>query len=129
MIDINDNVFVIVLKSFNVFILEDILIESVVVVVFVEDLDIGLGGEFEFFFVGSFKKFKIDFVSGVIRLRRRVDYEFEDLYNLIVMVSDKGILVLILYVNVIVNIFDVNENNIVFVFSGGDFLEVIVYEN
>lgn len=73
--DINDNVFVIVLNNFNVFILEDILVESVVVVVFVEDVDIGLGGEIEFFLVGSFKKFKIDIGSGVIRLRRRVDYE------------------------------------------------------
>lgn len=45
------------------------------------------------------------------------------------MVIDKGRLVLLLYVNVIVNIFDVNENNVVFKFIGGDFLEVIVKEN
>lgn len=75
LVDINDNVFVIVLRIFNVFIFEDFLLESVVVVIFVEDLDIGLGGEFEFFFVDNFKRFKIDFGSGVIRLRRYVDYE------------------------------------------------------
>lgn len=44
-IDINDNVFIIILRSFNVFILEDFLDESVVVIVTVEDFDIGLEGE------------------------------------------------------------------------------------
>lgn len=129
LVDINDNVFVIVLRIFNVFIFEDFLLESVVVVIFVEDLDIGLGGEFEFFFVDNFKRFKIDFGSGVIRLRRYVDYEQENVYNLKVKISDKGISFLLLFANVNINIFDVNENNIVLIFFGVSFLRVIVFEN
>lgn len=129
LIDINDNAPAIVPKSFNVSIPEDIPTESVVAAVSAEDPDTGLGGELEFSLVGSPKKFKIDPASGVIRLRRRVDYELEDLYNLTVMVSDKGTPALTSYANVIVNILDVNENNIAPVFSGGDLLEATVYEN
>ena len=129
LIDINDNAPAIVPKNFNVSIPEDIPVESVVAAVSAEDPDTGLGGEIEFSIVGISKKFKIDPGSGVVRLRRRVDYEQEDVYNLTVMVSDKGTPALRSYVNVIVNILDVNENNVAPKFSGGDLLEATVYEN
>ena len=128
LIDMNDNTPSIVPKSFNVSIPEDIPIESVVAAVSAEDPDTGLGGELEFSLVGSPKKFKIDPGSGVIRLRRQVDYEQEDVYNLTVKVSDKGTPALTSYANVIVNILDVNENNIAPVFSS-DLLKGNVYEN
>ena len=129
LIDINDNAPAIVPKSFNVSIPEDIPVESVVAAVSAEDPDTGLGGEIEFFLVGSPKKFKIDRESGVIRLRRQVDYEQQDVYNLTVMVSDKGTPTLTSFANVIVTILDVNENNIAPKFIGGDLLEATVYEN
>ena len=129
LIDVNDNAPAIVPKSFNVSIPEDIPPESVVAAVSAEDPDTGLDGEIEFSLVGSPKKFKIDPGSGVIRLRRRVDYEQLNVYNLTVMVSDKGTPALSSYANVIVNIIDVNENNVAPKFSGGDLLEATVYEN
>ena len=129
LMDINDNAPAIVPKNFNVSIPEDIPVESVVAAVSAEDPDTGLGGEIEFSLVGSPKKFKIDAGSGVIRLRRPVDYEHQDVYNLTVMVSDKGTPALSSYANVIVNILDVNENNVAPKFSGGDLLEATVYEN
>ena len=62
-------------------------------------------------------------------MRRQVDYEQQDVYNLTVMVSDRGTPVLSSYANVIVNILDVNENNVPPKFTGGDLLEATVYEN
>ena len=118
LIDINDNAPVIVPKSSNVSIPENIPLESVVATVSAEDPDTGPGGELEFTLLGSPKKFKIDSGSGVIRLRRKVDYELLSIYNLTVRVSDKGMPSLSSYANVIVNILDVNENNIAPVFSG-----------
>ena len=129
LIDINDNAPAIVPKSFNVSIPEDIPVESVVAAVSAEDPDTGLGGEIKFSLVGSPKKFKIDPGSGIIRLRRQVDYEQQDVYNLTVMVSDKGTPALTSYANVIITILDVNENNVAPNFIGGDLLEATVYEN
>lgn len=129
LIDINDNAPTIVPKSFNVSIPEDIPIESVVATVSAEDPDTDLGGELEFSLVDNPKKFKIDSGSGVIRLRRRVDYELQNMYNLTVKVSDKGSQSLSSYANVVVNILDVNENNIAPVFSGGPVLQARVAEN
>lgn len=129
LIDINDNAPMIVPKSFNVSIPEDIPIESVVASVSADDPDTGLGGQLQFSLVGSPKKFKIDPGSGVIRLRRGIDYEQENVYNLTVKVSDKATPALTSYANVMVNILDVNENNIAPVFSGGDFQEATVFEN
>lgn len=51
------------------------------------------------------------------------------MYNLKVKISDKGISRLSLFANVNINIFDVNENNIVLIFFGVSFLRVIVFEN
>ncbi|XP_020624198.1 LOW QUALITY PROTEIN: protocadherin Fat 3-like [Orbicella faveolata] len=129
LIDINDNAPAVVPKSFNVSIPEDIPFKSVVAAVSAQDPDTGLGGEIEFSLVGRPKKFKIDPGSGVIRLRRRVDYEQQDVYNLTVKISDKGTPVLTSYANVIITILDVNENNVAPKFSGGDLLEATVYEN
>lgn len=129
LMDINDNAPAIVPNNFNVSIPEDIPVESVVAAVSAEDADTGLGGEIEFSLVGSPKKFKIDTGSGVIRLRRRVDYEQQNVYNLTVMVIDKGRPALSSYANVIVNILDVNENNVAPKFTGGDLLEATVNEN
>lgn len=129
LIDINDNAPDIVPKSFNVSIPEDIPIESVVATVSAEDPDSGLGGELEYSLLDNPKKFKIDSGSGVIRLRRRVDYELQKVYNVTVKVSDKGIPSLSSYANIVVNILDVNENNIAPVFSGGPVLQARVLEN
>ena len=129
LIDLNDNAPNIIPKSFNVSIPEDIPIESVVATVSAEDPDTGLGGDLEFSLMDNPKKFKIDSRSGVVRLRRRVDYELQKVYNLTVNVSDKGNQSLTSYANVVVNILDVNENNIAPVFNGGPVLRASVSEN
>ena len=129
LIDINDNAPNIVPNRFNVSIPEDIPTDSVVATVSAEDPDTGLGGELEFSLLDNPKKFKIDSGSGVIRLRRRVDYELQQVYNLTVKVSDKGSPSLSSYANVVVNILDVNENNIAPVFIGGPVLEASVLES
>lgn len=129
LIDINDNAPNILPKSLSVSIPEDIPVESVVATVSVKDLDTGLGGELEFELLDNPKKFKIDSGSGVIRLRRRVDYEIQKVYNLTIKVSDKGNPSLSSYGHVVVNILDVNENNNAPVFSGGPVLEASVNEN
>lgn len=128
-IDINDNAPTIIPRSFNVSIPEDLPDESVVATVTAEDPDTGLEGELQFSFVDSVKKFKIDPSSGVIRLRRQVDYEWQKVYNLTVKVSDKGNQSLSSYGSVIVNILDVNENNFAPVFKGGPVLLASVLEN
>ena len=118
LIDINDNAPVIVPQNANVSIPEDIPLDSVVATVSAQDPDTGAGGELEFKLLNNVKKFKIDLDSGVIKLRRRVDYESKSVYNLTIKVSDKGVPQLKSYANVIVNILDVNENSIVPAFVG-----------
>ena len=118
LIDINDNAPLIVPQNANVSIPEDIPLDSVVATVSAQDPDTGAGGELEFNLLNNVKKFKIDPDSGVIKLRRRVDYESKSVYNLTIKVSDKGVPRLKSYANVIVNILDVNENSIVPAFVG-----------
>lgn len=129
-IDLNDNAPSIIPQSLNVSIPEDLPTESVVATVYAKDLDSGLGGQLEFSFVGHVKKFRIDSSSGVIRLRRKVDYEFKKLYNLTIKVSDKGNHSLTSYGRVLVNVLDVNENVIAPIFKGEPaVLQASVFEN
>ena len=129
LVDINDNAPAIVPRTFNVSIPEDLPPESVVAAISAEDPDTGLGGELEFSFVDNLKRFKIDSGSGVIRLRRHVDYEQENVYNLKVKISDKGTPPLSSFANVNINILDVNENNIAPIFPGVSLLRATVSEN
>ena len=129
-IDMNDNAPSIFPQSLNVSIPEDLPPESVVATVNAKDLDSGLAGQLEFSFVGHVKKFRIDSSSGVIRLRREVDYEVQKLYNLTIKVSDKGNHSLTSYGRVVVNVLDVNENVIAPVFKGDPpVLQASVFEN
>ena len=130
LIDVNDNAPSIIPQSLNVSIPEDLPPESVVATVYAKDRDSGLAGQLEFSFVGHVKKFRIDSSSGVIRLRRHIDYESQKLYNLTIKVSDKGNHSLTSYGRVVVTVLDVNENVIAPVFKGDPpVLQASVSEN
>ena len=129
LIDINDNAPIIVPSTFSVSIPEDLPMESVIATIYASDPDTGNGGRLSFSLINSAKKFKIDSETGVLRLRRKVDYEQQNFYNVTVSVSDQGVPSLVSFATVTVNIVDVNENSLAPRFEEGDLLETAVYEN
>lgn len=128
-LDVNDNAPMVKPNHFNVSIPEDLLTDAVVTSILAVDRDSGKGGKIKYSLEKGAKKFKIDAESGVIRLRRRLNFEVQSIYNITVLVSDKGSPRLSSKVYVIVNVLDVNENHLKPVFTGGKILRAAVYEN
>ena len=55
-------------------------------------------------------QFSIDEISGTLRIKKRLDFESKQLYNLTVKATDEGSPPLTSFATVLVEVLDVNEN-------------------
>ena len=55
-------------------------------------------------------QFTIDEISGVLRLKKRLNFEAKQVYNLTIKATDEGSPPLTSFANVFVQVLDVNEN-------------------
>lgn len=90
---------------------EDLPIGTVIGSVQATDPDLYQGGHVKY----SLKhdqdnEFYIDEISGTLRIKKRLDFESKQLYNLTVKATDEGSPPLTSFANVLVEVIDVNEN-------------------
>ena len=110
-VDVNDVAPKFTANVYTVKAREDLPKGSVIGYVTASDPDLYEGGEVKYSFVKPQKKFEIDEVSGTIRLKKGLDYEEQQLYNLTVKAADQGSPSLSTLATVYVEVVDVNENN------------------
>uniref|UniRef100_A0A4X2JSK5 Cadherin domain-containing protein n=1 Tax=Vombatus ursinus TaxID=29139 RepID=A0A4X2JSK5_VOMUR len=93
-VDINDNTPVFAQPQYEVQIPEDSPIDSLVVTVSARDLDIGSNGEISYTLIQSLKEisqtFKVNPFSGEIRLKKQVDFEMIQSYEVDIEATDGG---------------------------------------
>lgn len=112
--DVNDNAPKFSADQYSVRVREDIPIGSVVISVDAMDKDLGAGGEVVYRFNDKcdFERdqFRIDRLSGTVRLARALDFEERQSMTLCVVASDKGNPPLTAEATILIEVIDVNEN-------------------
>ncbi|XP_009705621.1 PREDICTED: protocadherin Fat 3-like, partial [Cariama cristata] len=110
--DVNDCSPAFIPSSYNVKVLEDLPVGTVIAWLETQDPDLGLGGQVRYSLVNDYNgRFEIDKASGAIRLNKELDYEKQQFYNLTVRAKDKGRPVSLSSVSFVeVEVVDVNEN-------------------
>ncbi|OAD62219.1 Fat-like cadherin-related tumor suppressor like protein [Eufriesea mexicana] len=111
--DVNDNAPSFALSSYTVKIREDVPIWTVVAVVDATDPDEGAGGDIEYFLSDTMESegyFKVDKVSGTIRITQSLDFEERQVHTLTIVAKDRGEPSLSSETMVIIEVVDVNEN-------------------
>lgn len=112
--DVNDNAPKFSAEQYTVRVREDIPIGSVLITVDAMDKDLGVGGEVVYRFNDKcdFERdqFRIDRLSGTVRLARALDFEERQSMTLCVLASDKGNPPLTSEASILVEVIDVNEN-------------------
>ncbi|NXI74050.1 CELR2 protein, partial [Anseranas semipalmata] len=111
--DVNDNSPVFGIISTTINILENMPVGTSVTSVSATDVDKGFNGLVVYTLKGSEEKMDID-ASGLILLKKELDRETQDFYNLTVIASDQGQPMLSTALNLTVIIDDVNDNPPVF---------------
>ncbi|TRY62766.1 hypothetical protein TCAL_04907 [Tigriopus californicus] len=117
-LDVNDVPPQFTAKKYTVKVREDLPIGAVVGMVDAFDPDLYQGGKIRFSLEGSLSpsspttpvEFSIDEISGTVRVKSKLDYEFKQLYNLTVKARDEGSPSLSSLCTFIIEILDVNEN-------------------
>ncbi|XP_028277980.1 protocadherin Fat 3 [Parambassis ranga] len=98
-------------SSYSARVLEDLPVGSVITWVQAQDPDIGPGGHVRYSLINDFNgTFEIDAVSGVLRIRKELDFEKQQFFNLTVLAEDRGVPSLYSQTFVEVEVVDVNEN-------------------
>ena len=111
--DVNDNAPSFALPSYTVKIREDVPVWTVVAVVDATDPDEGGGGDVEYFLSDAMESegyFKVDKVSGTIRITQSLDFEERQMHTLTIVARDRGEPSLSSETMVIIDVVDVNEN-------------------
>lgn len=108
--DVNDNIPEFTPDVYSVRIREDLPVGSVVTVVTAADTDEGRNGEVDYQLVYGEDYFEIDSETGVIRIIRSLDYEFQQVHNISVRAQDGGVPPLISVCFINIEVVDVNEN-------------------
>ncbi|XP_043928134.1 protocadherin Fat 3 isoform X2 [Protopterus annectens] len=110
--DVNDCPPAFIPSSYNVKVLEDLPVGSVIAWLETHDPDLGMGGQVRYSLANDYNgKFEIDKASGAIRLNKDLDYESQQFYNLTVRAKDKGRPVSLSSVSFVeIEVVDVNEN-------------------
>uniref|UniRef100_A0A3B4ZIB6 Protocadherin Fat 3-like n=1 Tax=Stegastes partitus TaxID=144197 RepID=A0A3B4ZIB6_9TELE len=109
--DVNDCSPAFIPSSYSARVLEDIPPGAVITWVQAQDPDIGLGGQIRYSLISDFNgTFEIDAVSGVLRIRRELDFEKQPFFNLTLLAEDRGEPRLYSQTFVEVEVVDVNEN-------------------
>ncbi|KAM7357712.1 FAT atypical cadherin kugelei isoform 3-T4 [Cochliomyia hominivorax] len=124
--DVNDNAPIFGVQEIMFKVREDLPKGSMIAQIEASDFDAGINGEILFSlkedsFNGSL--FKIDKHSGVIQTQGYLDYEKQQVHNLIVSAIDRGTPALTSNMPVVIEVIDVNENKYApefddFVFTG-----------
>ena len=98
-------------KTYQIKAREDLPIGTVVGSVQAHDPDLYQGGFVKYNLKhDDHHQFMIDDVSGVIRLKKRLNFEAKQLYNLTVKATDEGSPPLTSFASVYIKVLDVNEN-------------------
>ncbi|XP_071362567.1 protocadherin Fat 3 [Trachinotus anak] len=109
--DVNDCAPAFIPSSYNARVLEDLPPGAVITWVQAKDPDIGPGGQVRYSLINDFNgTFEINAVSGVLRIRKELDFEKQQLFNLTVLAEDRGAPSLRSQTFVEVEVVDVNEN-------------------
>ncbi|XP_035710399.1 fat-like cadherin-related tumor suppressor homolog isoform X3 [Folsomia candida] len=101
-------------------VLEDWPVGGVVTQVLARDDDLGLGGNVRYALVGGVgeeEDFELDEVSGVLRVKRELDYETTSIYNLTIRAHDMGTPSLSSETFIVVEVLDVLESSTSISFS------------
>ncbi|XP_071377145.1 protocadherin alpha-3-like [Centroberyx affinis] len=114
-LDTNDNQPVCGQDVYSVILQENSDIDKIVVKISATDADDGSNGDVEYTLGRNLKKgvhdlFQLDSVTGVIRVKGKIDFEDNEVYRLNVQASDKGQPPLSVDCRVIIKIEDVNDN-------------------
>ena len=110
--DVNDNFPEFVPKMQTVRVREDLPVGTVVTTLTAHDLDEGDNGRVTYKLVdGADNKFQVDSLTGVVRIKEKLDYETTQVYNLSVRAEDHGEQPLASMCLLNVEVVDVNENH------------------
>ncbi|XP_029918432.1 protocadherin alpha-2-like [Myripristis murdjan] len=114
-LDTNDNQPVCSQDAYSVILQENSEIGKIVVKISASDADDGANGEVEYSLGRNVKKgvqelFHLDSVTGVLRVKGKIDYEENEVFRLNVQASDKGQPPLSVDCRVIIKVEDVNDN-------------------
>ena len=111
-LDVNDVAPIFTSQKYTVKAREDLPTGSIVGFVDASDPDLYQGGQISFSIDGgsSGETFSIDKVSGAVKIRKELDYESKQLYNLTIVAVDGGSPSLVSMASFIVEVLDVNEN-------------------
>ncbi|XP_065068670.1 protocadherin Fat 4-like isoform X2 [Rhopilema esculentum] len=118
--DINDNAPVISPVSYSINISEAALIGLQITTIKASDVDTGVNGQLVYSIVSgnNLQRFQINADTGVISINGSLDYESaEENYTLTISVQDKGGLKAASNATVFIRVFDVNDNQPVFVYN------------
>ncbi|XP_037604589.1 protocadherin Fat 3 [Sebastes umbrosus] len=109
--DVNDCAPAFIPSSYSARVLEDLPPGAVITWVQAQDPDMGPSGQVRYSLINDFNgTFEIDAGSGVVRIRKELDFEKQQFYNLTLVAEDRGVPVLISQTFVEVEVVDVNEN-------------------
>ncbi|XP_040037255.2 protocadherin Fat 3 [Gasterosteus aculeatus] len=109
--DVNDCGPAFIPSSYSARVLEDLPPGAVITWVQAQDLDLGPSGQVRYSLGNDFNgTFEIDAVSGVLRIRKELDFEKQQLFNLTVAAEDRGVPSLKSQTFVELEVVDVNEN-------------------
>ncbi|XP_056296017.1 protocadherin beta-15-like [Pseudoliparis swirei] len=114
-LDINDNAPVFTKDVYSVVLGENSSVGTKVIQVNATDLDQGLSGEVVYSFSNSMNQnvlnlFEINPLTGEITVKGLIDYEENDIYEIEIEASDKGLAPLTTEKSVIIKIVDINDN-------------------
>lgn len=87
--DLNDCPPMFIPKSYSCRVLEDIPVGTVITWLQTQDPDLGLGGRVNYFLTNDFNgTFKVNMVSGAVKVAKELDFEKQQFYNLSVVAED-----------------------------------------
>uniref|UniRef100_A0A3Q1H4V1 Uncharacterized protein n=1 Tax=Anabas testudineus TaxID=64144 RepID=A0A3Q1H4V1_ANATE len=109
--DVNDCAPAFIPSSYTARVLEDLPPGAVISWVQAQDPDVGPGGQVRYSLINDFNgTFEVDAVSGVLRIRKELDFEKQQFFNLTLLAEDRGTPSLRSQTFVEVEVVDVNEN-------------------
>ncbi|XP_061608209.1 protocadherin Fat 3 isoform X2 [Phyllopteryx taeniolatus] len=109
--DVNDSAPSFIPSIYTTRVLEDLPPGAVITWVQAKDPDIGPSGQVRYSLFSDFNgTFEMDAVSGVLRIRKELDFEKQPFYNLTLLAEDRGMPTLSSLTYVEVEVVDVNEN-------------------
>ncbi|XP_018607248.2 protocadherin alpha-8-like isoform X19 [Scleropages formosus] len=114
-LDANDNAPVCDQQPYTVTVQENAPVGTFLLKVNASDADEGINGEIEYSFGNMFRSkandlLMLDSKTGEIKVNGVIDFETEQIYEINVQVTDKGLSPMVAYCNVFLKIEDVNDN-------------------